>query len=68
MGDEKKNQQVNVTEVTNPFRFGKAAGWWTQVSVQEKDANPSTSSGQALGLSAWVYTVRHSKANIENLD
>jgi hypothetical protein len=23
MGDEKRNQQVDVTEVTNPFRFGK---------------------------------------------
>jgi len=29
-----------VTEVTNPFRFGKADGWWTEVSVPEKDANP----------------------------
>ncbi len=56
MGDEKKNQQVDVTEVTNPFRFGKAAWWWTQVSVQEKDANPSTSSGQALGHPAGIFT------------
>ena len=36
MGDEKENQQVDVKEVTNPFRFGKAGGWRTQVGIQEE--------------------------------